>query len=434
MRIGIEAQRLFRAKKHGMDVVARETLRALVRLAPQHTFVAFVRPGPDPCLPEASNLEVRTLRAPSYPLWEQVALPLAARRARLDVLHCTANTAPLVASVPRVVTLHDVIFLEGGLPPGGSWYQRLGNAYRRLVVPPAVRRAAAVTTVSRYEAGRIRAALPEVAGRLRVVPNAVAPHFRPLDDPAARHAVAQRYGLPRRFVFFLGNTDPKKNLPGTLAAYVRYARQAGGDALPMVVADVGRERLRAALQRLGAADLEARFVLPGYIAHADLPAVYSQCSLFLYPSLRESFGLPILEAMACGAPVLTSDCASMPEVGGEAAVLVDPRDPAAMAQAMTRVLSGPEEQLRRAMAGVRHARGFSWTRAARQMLAVYEEVAGQAVAGQRVAGQAAGGGSSEPGGGSSEAQRAETLGRAASSSAGGGSSNAGVGAACGALS
>ena len=373
MTIGIEAQRLFRPRKHGMDIVALELLRRLPALAPEHRFVAFVRPGEDRCLDGAPNLEVREVPGRSYPTWEQVALPKAAAEAGVDVLHCTANTAPLASPVPVVLTLHDVIFLEGGSPllRGGSAYQRVGNQYRRVVVPQAVRRAARVTTVSAFEAGRIAERFPDVADRLDVVPNAVSERFAPVSDPLRLAEVRERYGLYERFAFLLGNTDPKKNIPNAIEAYVRYAERTE-DPVSLVVADLAPERLDDLLRTMGAEGLRDRFRLPGYMAHADLPAVYSLCDVFLYPSLRESFGLPILEAMASGAPVITSDAASMPEVAGDAALLVDPRQPGEIAGALAQALgSGPLMRTLR-QRGLRRAADFSWDASAEAMLEVYE--------------------------------------------------------------
>ena len=376
MRIGIEAQRLFRANKHGMDVVALETIRHLVDAAPEHTFVVFVRPGPDPCLEPRPNLEVRRVDGWSYPTWEQRALPRAVRRANVDLLHCTNNTAPLRLDVPLVLTLHDVIFLEGATlwPQGGTWYQRLGNVYRRWVVPPAARRADAVVTVSDHERGRIAERLPALDDRLAVVPNAVSDRFAPVTDADALRAVRRRYDLPGEFLLFFGNTDPKKNMRRVVAAYAQYAVTAEAPR-PLVVADYDRDRLRDHLRALGHPDLIDRIRLPGYIAHDDMPAVYSQATAFLYPSLRESFGLPILEAMACGTPVLTSTTAAMPEVAGAAALRVDPRDRDALAKGIRTLDEQPS--LRRTLAdrGRDRAGAFSWSRTAEELLPLYDEVA-----------------------------------------------------------
>ncbi|MEM8559765.1 MAG: glycosyltransferase family 1 protein [Bacteroidota bacterium] len=390
MRIGIEAQRIFRRKKHGMDIVALESLRHLQRLSEQagheHEYVVFVKPGEDPCLESSRNLFVYEFDAPSYPVWEQVALPQAARKAGVDVLHCTSNTAPLNSPVPTVVTVHDVIYLEGRasaiLRGSGTWYQRLGNLYRRQVVPSVAHRAAKVLTVSEYERRRILDTLPMPPKKLEVVYNGVGAHFRPVESADEQRRVRQRYGLPEDFLFFLGNTDPKKNLPGVITAYVEYARRVardGGAPTPLVIADYAREALDVHLRALGALDLAPRFILPGYMANTDLPAIYSQTALFLYPSLRESFGIPILEAMACGAPVITSRAASMPEVAGDAAVLIEPTQPSSLASAIRHVLADATLQADLRRQGFARAERFSWARTAECLVEIYEEVAGAPV-------------------------------------------------------
>ncbi|MEO1077049.1 MAG: glycosyltransferase family 1 protein [Bacteroidota bacterium] len=390
MRIGIEAQRIFRRKKHGMDIVALESLRHLQQFSQQpgheHEYVVFVKPGEDPCLASSENLFVYELDAPSYPVWEQVALPQAAKKAGVDVLHCTSNTAPLNSPVPTVVTVHDVIYLEGRasaiLRGSGTWYQRLGNLYRRQVVPSVAHRAAKVLTVSEYERRRILDTLPMPAEKLDVVYNGVGAHFRPVESADEQRRVRQRYGLPEDFLFFLGNTDPKKNLPCVITAYVEYARSVALDdraPTPLVIADYAREALDVHLRALDALDLAPRFILPGYMANTDLPAIYSQAALFLYPSLRESFGIPILEAMACGAPVITSRAASMPEVAGDAAVLIEPTQPSSLASAIRHVLADATLQADLRRQGFARAERFSWARTAERLVEIYEEVAGAPV-------------------------------------------------------
>jgi len=376
MRIGIEAQRIFRTAKHGMDIVALETIRHLAAQYPEHTFVAFVRPGDDPCLAARPNLEVQTLPAASYPTWEQGALPRAVRAADVDLLHCTSNTAPLRLGVPLVLTLHDVIFMEGPAlwRRGGTWYQRLGTLYRRWLVPALMQRTAALATVSTYERNRIAARFPSLTGRVHVVPNGVDTRFAPVTSTRARHATRQRYDLPDRYLLFLGNTDPKKNLRGVLRAYATYV-EAAADPLSLVIADYAPHRLQTDLAALDVSGTLARHIhLPGYIRHTDLPAVYSMAALFLYPSLRESFGMPILEAMACGTPVITADAAAMPETAGDAAVLVDPTRPADLAQRIAMLLRRPRRRRALVKRGYRRAERFTWSHSAQTLMGIYEQV------------------------------------------------------------
>ena len=381
MKIGIEAQRLFRAKKHGMDIVALESLRELQRLDHENDYVVFVRPDEDrACLPDAANVTIWEVPGASYPSWEQIALPRAVAASGVEMLHCTANTAPLHCPVPLLLTLHDVIYLEGDSPfqHGGTWYQRLGNMYRSVVVPSAVRQAESVLTVSQYEKTRIRLTLPMAENKLEVVYNGVGAHFHPVTDAARLAEVRARYDLPEPFLFFLGNTAPKKNLRGVVTAYARYVQRAS-NPLPLVIADLSPTHLSRLLHERGCADLRPHFVLPGYIANADLPAIYSQCALFLYPSLRESFGIPILEAMACGAPVITSDCTSMPEVAGEAALLVDPLEPVHLTQMIDFVLDQPALAQTLRQRGIERAAQFSWQATARRLMTLYQELGQSAI-------------------------------------------------------
>lgn len=207
MKIAIEAQRIFRTNKHGMDFVALETIRRLQQLDPENEYYILVSPGEDRCLSESANFHIVEISCPTYPLWEQVALPRAVRKIRPDLLHCTSNTAPVRCSAPLVLTLHDIIFLEKRAAQNRSMYQNLGWHYRRLVVPRILPHCRKVITVSRFEQQRIQQALQLPEGVLTTIHNGVSPHFRPVADPGA---VTRKYLPEDRFLFFLGNTDPKK--------------------------------------------------------------------------------------------------------------------------------------------------------------------------------------------------------------------------------
>jgi glycosyltransferase involved in cell wall biosynthesis len=329
MKIGIEGQRLFRPNKHGMDMVALELIRNLQEIDTENEYVIFVKPDKDDSvLRETANFRIVRLEGGFYPYWEQVALPRAAMKEGCQLLHCTSNTAPLHTGIPLVVTLHDIIYMEQGylklISGAGTAYQKFGNAYRRMVVPRIMTRSRKIITVSRFEKNRI-AEFFRIPGdsKLKVVYNGVSEHFRPVDDKEELNRVKEKYHLPGNFFFFLGNTDPKKNTKGTIKAFSDYTRLNGNDTC-LVMPDYDRAGLEQILDEIGHPELMERIVLTGYVVNTDLPAIYSQCRLFLYPSLRESFGIPILEAMACGAPVITSTTSSMPEVAGNAALFVDP--------------------------------------------------------------------------------------------------------------
>ena len=165
MKIAIEAQRIFRPNKHGMDFVALESIRELQKRNDGNEYYILVAPGEDRCLEESSNLSIIEVKCPSYPLWEQIALPLAVKRLGADLLHCTSNTAPLWCPVPLVLTLHDIIYLEPRRHRSPSLYQEMGWHYRRLIVPRILKKCRKIITVSRFECERISKALQIPADR-----------------------------------------------------------------------------------------------------------------------------------------------------------------------------------------------------------------------------------------------------------------------------
>lgn len=370
MRIAIEAQRIFRPNKHGMDFVALETIRCLQRLDTENEYFIFTGEGEDRCLEESPNMHILTLRCLSYPLWEQWALPRAVARVKPDLLHCTSNTAPVWGKTPLVLTLHDIIFLEKQAARNKSLYQSMGRIYRRLVVPRILPECRMVITVSQFECDRIRTALDFDPGRIMAIHNGYNTCFHPLDDVAG---TVRKYLPDPEYLFFLGNTDPKKNTPGTLRAYAEYVRRSARP-LPLLVADLGEQSAEAVLQEIGAPELRKMLRLPGYIPNSDLPAIYNGASAFLYTSLRESFGIPQLEAMACGTPVVTSNTSAIPEVAGEGALLVDPTDPTAIADALLRLETDAEFRAKQVAYGLERVKRFSWEATAQQLLALYERL------------------------------------------------------------
>lgn len=374
LRIGIEAQRLYRPHKHGMDIVALELIRHLQEIDLTNEYYIFVKPDEDNrVLRETANCRIIEVSGSPYPLWEQVRLPQAAKQHKIDVLHCTSNTAPLNPGIPLVITLHDIIYLESVSLTKGTWYQRLGNVYRRWNVPRVVPACQRILTVSAYEQQRIMQHFELPEAQVQVVYNSVGSHFKVLTNSVELAKLKTKYNLPDKFIFFLANTDPKKNLIGVLRALALLKAQ-GQLQVPLVMLDYAEEHLTALLAEIGAPELRADIRLCGYVPNQELPGVYNLSSLFLYPSLRESFGIPILEAMACGTPVITSNTSSMPEVAGGAALLVDPLAPATIAAAIQQLQAAPELRQQLIEKGLARARQFSWARTAEQVRGIYESV------------------------------------------------------------
>ena len=378
MKIGIEGQRLFRKKKHGMDMVALELIKNLQAIDGKNEYVIFVRPDEDnTCIPKAPNFRVVELSSRfGYPGWEQIELPRAAFREGCDVLHCTSNTGPIFCKVPLVTTLHDIIYLESIsiFKKEGTWYQKLGNMYRRYFVPPVIKKSKKVITVSNYEKHRINKYFGFKDDRLTAIHNGVGAHFKKVTDTALLSSVKKKYNLPDNYFFFLGNTDPKKNTIGVLRAFSKF-NEIYPDKNHLVMLDYDESELKRILASIGNPGLRSLIHLTGYVPNQILPAIISQASIFLYPSLRESFGIPILEGMACGVPVITSNTSSMPEVAGEGtALIIDPFNPDEIVHAMQRLVE--DQMLAKVLSekGVERAKDFSWESMARHVLDLYENV------------------------------------------------------------
>ena len=370
MKIGIEAQRIFRRNKHGMDYVVLQEIRELQQMDTPHEYYVFVKPGEDRCVESSRNVHVVELHCPSYPLWEQWALPRAARKYGVELLHCTSNTAPIRCSIPLVLTLHDIIFLEPRDKQNHSLYQNLGWLYRRLVVPRILDKCRRIITVSNFEMENIITKLQIPRQRMAMIYNGYNDWFRPTEDP---DQIYKKYIDEPGYFFFLGNTDPKKNTERTLVAYSKYlTRSSVGRRLLM--ADLAPDYLNGIIERNHIENIRDHIVMPGYIVNSDLPYIYNNAFAFLYTSLRESFGIPLLEAMACGVPVITSNTSSMPEIGGQDAILVNPESSDEITAAMLRLETDEAFYQQQREVGLDRARLFSWRQTAEQLLQLYEEV------------------------------------------------------------
>jgi glycosyltransferase involved in cell wall biosynthesis len=305
-------------------------------------------------------------------LYEQFALPEAIAREGAALLHAPGYIAPLRCGVPVVLTVYDVIALRR---PGLCTLSN--RLHYRLMLPLSLRRAARIVVPSDATRRDVVRMLPHCSPRVRVVPLGVRDEFHAPPDPARRAAVRGTYALPAKFILFVGKLEPKKNLVRLVEVF--HALRAAGDIdHKLVLAGPrgwGGETLDARIRALG---LGGEVVTPGFIADADLPAVYELADLFVFPSLYEGFGIPPLEAMARGVPVACSDRGALPETVGSAAAIFDPDDGAAMGRALRELLTNPAR--RRECIALGHARAaqFTWRRHAETVDALYREVLAEA--------------------------------------------------------
>ena len=370
MKIGIEAQRIFRKNKHGMDYVVLQEIKELQKMDTQNEYYIFVKPGEDHCVEDSTNMHVIIVNCPTYPLWEQFALPRAARKCGVDILHCTSNTAPIWCRIPLVLTLHDIIFLEPRDKANKSLYQNMGWLYRRLVVPRILKKCKRIITVSDFEMNNIINKLHLPARQMAMIYNGYNDWFKPVDDI---QEIYKKYMDERGYFFFLGNTDPKKNTERTLVAYARYLEQSEIKR-PLLMADLEKQYFDGIVSRNNIGHIREHIKTPGYITNSDLPYIYNASFAFLYTSLRESFGIPLLEAMACGIPVITSNTSSMPEIGSKNAILVNPESVEEITAMMLRLENDSDFYQKQKEIGLERAKHFSWKKTASELLELYKTV------------------------------------------------------------
>lgn len=373
MRIGIEGQRLFRLEKHGMDIVAIELIKHLQQIDVDNQYFIFVKDGDDDdwYTPSSNFHLVRTKKA-AYHIWEQFILPREVIRYKVDILHCTSNTAPLWLTTPLVLTLHDIIYLENFqfVSYQSTLYQLVGNFYRRWVVPSILKSSKRIITVSNSEKDIILSGYPELNHKLFVIYNSMADEFLEIDKSRYLE-IKEQYDLPEEYIFALGNNSPKKNLPNVLRAYSVY-HKSSPDPLPLILADEPPNDVFGLMgvhipKEVGK---DIRFI--GYVKNTDIPLIYAFCRLFIYASLRESFGIPILEGMAAGVPVITSNVSCMPEIAKDAAALVDPLNPEEIAAAINRILKNKLYSDQLILKGKKRIEHFAWIISAAKVLEIYK--------------------------------------------------------------
>ena len=371
MRVGIYLVPLLdhvTGRERGMQGL----LDALARLDTVNDYYLFVRPGNRRLFqrPE-SNFHTVVVRLPSLPsrrLWQLGHLYLARWAHRLDVIDLPESPMPGFLSKRAVAMVHDitpVLFPSFLLAKGRLFYQRAlafgARHLGRITVP---------SQCTKDDLVRHLSADPE---RVTVVSRGVDPRFQPAQHFEPMAAVKRRHHLPDRFILYVGTLEPRKNLPRLIGAYRRLREE--GVRHGLVIAGARGWLCDDVFEAAGRDGLGEHVVFTGHVNEDDLLALYQSADVFAYPSLYEGFGLPVLEAMACGVPVVCSDRGSLPEVAGDAALLVDPTDEPALAAALVRALH--DEDLRREMVarGLRRAGEFTWDRVARSFLLVYREVA-----------------------------------------------------------
>jgi glycosyltransferase involved in cell wall biosynthesis len=352
----------------GNEVYIRNLLNEFAKLDRTSDFIAYVsKPGAHLQVPES----VQTRHVSENP-FRRLGLDLAVRLRcdKPDLLH-VQYTSPLACSVPLVVSVHDVSYLEHP-----QYFTRFRSRQLRFTVKRTVEAAARILTPSEFSRRAILRHYKLDERKVVVVPNAVSSSFRPVERESAAAVVEEKFGIKGPFVLTVGDLQPRKNHLGLLHAFEETLRQH--PHLPHRLVFVGKEtwsskELHRAVLR---SNVAGRVHFTGFVEDPDLLQFYGACDLFVFPSFYEGFGLPILEAMACGRAVACSSATAMPEVANAAGILFDPYSVPEMSRAISDVLLDEEMRVRLERLGTNRAASFTWERAAQRTLEVYYEVAG----------------------------------------------------------
>lgn len=372
LRIGIDAHSVGTGLG-GNESYATNLIEALAEIDTVNRYTIYVtrREAVERFSNRWSNFLVR----PTLPHTPFIRIPLTLsaelRKNPVDVLH-VQFTAPPFAPCPVVVSIHDLSFEH--LP---QTFKRRSRTQLRITVRRSARNAAQVVALSQFARSDIIKTYGIPAEKISVIPLAASSGFGPVEDQGELQRVRHTYGIESDYILTVGSIQPRKNLPRLIAAYSSLRRSQPEVKLPQLVL-VGKFAwlYDETLRTIKELDLSDAVVVTGYVPEADLPALYSGALCFVYPSFFEGFGLPPLEAMKCGAPVIVSNNTSLPEVVGQAGILVDPLDVNDIASAIKKVISNSNLRSQLRVKGFERAQLFDWQETARQTVAIYEKAAG----------------------------------------------------------
>ena len=367
MKIGLDA-RTTQGSFTGDATYWRELIEGLSRLDQEDDIKLYLFPKlAEPQFTLSRPLEKRYLQARNWRTWSLFSFPRALKSDGIELAHVQYSIPPSMPC-PVVTTIHDVSFKR---------YPEFFTFMDRTILDMAVKRAgkaaARILTVSEFQKSEIVELYGISPDKITATHLAAGEQFKPVDRDQARSQLKEEYGIDKNFVLSVGVIQPRKNLQRLLEGYAKLDKEIRSSHKLVIVGKYGWKEsgFPKKIEELGLVD---DVVLPGHVPYEELPVFYSAAELFVYPSVYEGFGLPPLEAMACGTPVVTGNRSSLPEVVGNAGIMVDPYDPAEFTNAITKVLS--DESLRTEMSrkGLAQAKNFSWTKMAEQVLQVYRNI------------------------------------------------------------
>lgn len=371
MRIGIMLRSI--DEKGGVGVYTRNIVKELLRLDSENEYVLFyANPTNIGLFSHHANVTERSIKGANKAYWDQVAIPRACRNEKIDVLFHPKFTVPLFAPCKTVMTVHGADWL---IPEQAQYYKWWDVKYMQLMLPLYFSKCSAVISVSQETTDNFNRILKLPPDKIQTIYFAPARHFKRNTDAATRQSVKAKYNLPDQFILTLTKRqgDGRKNLGQVFKAYARYhAQSTNPDKLVVGGKDCHLFREEYAIPNEG---YGRDILFPDWIDQADMPAVFSLASLYLYPSNLEAFPIPLTEAMACGTPILTSDVNGLKEIAGDAALLINPNDTQSIADGIAQILSDQQLRERLSCKALERSTLFSWDRCAQETLSLLERIA-----------------------------------------------------------
>lgn len=361
MHIAIDARMIVYNRMHGIARYVYNLIRELAIIDATNEYTIFVAPN-SPLFIEKlpSSFRVLTLRSRFISLKEQIELPRILHEIKADLFHSPSFVAPLFCRCPLIMTIHDLNHLV--LP---QYYTPVHKLYYRFFVQRCIQKSIRILTVSTFSKREIIKYFKLNPDRIEVTYNSVSSYYRPIEDPEARDRVRLEYELPEEFILYVGNNKPHKNFPKLIEAYC-----LSDVKIPLVACcPVDIESIEIAARY----NKQYNLYFTKFIKDEDLPVVLSIAKLMVYPSTYEGFGLPPLEAMACGTPVVTSNASSLPEIAGDAAIFVNPHDVYDIIKGIHLGIFDQDLREKLIKKGFIRASFFSWRKMAKLTLATYEE-------------------------------------------------------------
>lgn len=370
MRVGIDGRMFDKyLTSVGVGRYTYNLIQNLVKVDQKNEYVVFSNAAEKigKHIPVGPRFKIKNVNLPMFSVRNQLKFSSVLRKEEIDVFHAPYFDAPLAGGTPFIMTIHDLIHL---IFP--QYFNKKVRVYYQGVVKPAVRKSNKIIADSKSSKEDIVRILGVPESKVVVIYPGVEEKFRPLADSDSAHNLCQRYSLSKEIILFVGNMKPHKNLAGLMEAFARLRQDDGVDCQLVVIGEKDRHfwQIQAKVQEL---KLQQEVVFTGLVAEDEMPLFYNAAEVLVLPSLYEGFGLPALEAMACGTPVVCSNTSSLPEVVGDAAILFNPKSIDEMTKAISRLLGDKSLKQKMVKEGLERAKLFSWKKTVQETVEVYNQ-------------------------------------------------------------